>query len=235
MGLDRIGLGLAWAVLTAAAGCVGEGQAGSADGPVTKGGDDRTGAYDLVEHFWRPAPNHGTDWTWGSIAAVATDGPDRIFVTAWGDRPVARSGDEQPQGQGSSLRMQNLITVVDRNGNMVENWSQWDSVMTQPHRIAIDPYDPDRHVWVVDLGRPGAHEQVLKFTNDGSHMVLRLRDPLPQLRPAEQRERFPNPGPLDFGQPSVIVFLPDGPTLTQTIQYFTPNGEFETVAVFDRQ
>ena len=117
------------------------------NGPVTKGGDDRTGAYDLVEHFWKPAPNHGTEWTWGSIAAVATDGPDRIFVTAWGDRPVARPGQAPAQGQSSRLRMQNLITVVDRNGNMVENWSQWDSVMTQPHRIMIDPYDPERHVW----------------------------------------------------------------------------------------
>ena len=169
-GPDRIRLGLAWVALAAVAGCVGEGQAGSSDGTVTKGGDDRTGAYDLVEHFWRPAPNHGIDWTWGSIAAVATDGPDRIFVTAWGDRPVARSGDSEGQGQGSVLRMQNLITVVDRNGNMVENWSQWDSIMTQPHRIAIDPYDPERHVWVVDLGRQGAHEQVLKFTNDGTEL-----------------------------------------------------------------
>jgi DNA-binding beta-propeller fold protein YncE len=223
----RLGLALGFALvlLAVVSGCAVESRADATDGSVRKGGDDRTGAYELVEHFWKPAPNHGADWTWGSIAAVAADGPDRIFVTAWGDRPA-------PGATTEGLRMQNLITVVDRNGDMIENWSQWDSIMTQPHRIAIDPYDPERHVWVVDLGRPGAHEQVLKFTNDGRRLVLRLMDPIPQLRPPEQRERFPNPGPLDFGQPSVIVFLPDGHFLlgdgyqNGRIAKYTTDGEF---------
>jgi len=232
MGLQRIGIGFTLTALAVASACVSESQADAANGPVRKGGDDRTGEYELVEHFWKPAPNHGTEWGWGSIAAVATDGPNRIFVTAWGDRPAATPGQPPAQGGARVLRMQNLITVVDANGTMIENWSQWDTIMTQPHRIMIDPYDPERHVWVVDLGREGAHEQILKFSNDGKQLVLRLMDPLTQLSPEEQRERFKDPGPLDFGQPSVIAFLPDGHFLlgdgyqNGRIAKYTTDGEF---------
>ena len=229
MRLERIGFGLTLVAIAAASACVSETQAGRTNGTVTKGGDDRTGPYDLVEKFWQPAPNHGTEWTWGSIAAVGVDNPDRIFVTAWGDRPVQNQG--QAAGQGRNVRRQNFITVVDGSGNMIENWSQWDSLFAQPHRIHIDPYDPERHVWVVDLGGAPAHEQIIKFTNDGSRIVMRLRDPVPQLSAEEQRKNT-DPGPLEFGQPSVIAFLPDGHFLlgdgyqNGRIAKYTTDGEF---------
>jgi DNA-binding beta-propeller fold protein YncE len=78
----------------------------------------------------------------------------------------------------------------------------------------------------------GAYEQVLKFSNDGKQLALRLRDPETQLTIEEQRARFPNPGPLDFGMPSVIVFLPDGHFLlgdgywNGRIAKYTTDGEF---------
>jgi hypothetical protein len=207
---------------------VSEGQADATSAPIRKGGDDRTGDYELVEHWWKPAPNHGTEWTWGSIAAVGTDGPDRIFATAWGDRPAQPPAPGQPR----RTRMQNLITVYDRNGNLVENWSQWDTIMTEPHRLMVNPYDPEKHIWIVDLGMEGAYEQVLKFSNDGKQLALRMRDPEKQLTIEEQRARFPNPGPLDFGMPSVIAFLPDGHFLlgdgywNGRIAKYTWDGEF---------
>ncbi len=42
-------------------GCVGENQAAppsDADAVITKGGDDRTGYYDVVPGWWKKAPNH---------------------------------------------------------------------------------------------------------------------------------------------------------------------------------
>ncbi len=167
---------------------------------VTKGGDDRTGPYEVVEGWWKPAPDHTDGWTWGSVSGVAADTPDRIIVAIWGDQN--EQGEERPGGS-------NYLMVVNRDGDIVENWSQWDSLFNRPHQVYIDPYDPERHVWVVERGGNGVHEQILKFTNDGSELVLRLLDPQPVQSAADARANT-NPGPLDFGQPAVMVFLPDG-------------------------
>jgi hypothetical protein len=169
-------LGLTLLALCAAAACAGEGGAApggaaSAEGTFRKGGDDRTGPYDLIEAFWKPAPDHDSIWTWGSVSGVAADTPDRILVAIWGDQ--GRAGSGQGERPGST----NYLVAVDGNGNITENWSQWDSLFNRPHQVYISPYDPDRHVWVVERGGNGVNEQILKFTNDGSQLLMRLEDP----------------------------------------------------------
>ena len=169
MRLEQMGVGL---VLTAGLAvlpaCAGENQAGSR-GDGVKGGDDRAGAYDGVADWWKPAADHTGPWTWGQVSGVAADTPDRIIVAVWGDRDAA--GRER---EGSS----NYLVVVDRNGNIIENWSQWDSTFNKPHQVYISPYDPERHVWVVERGGgKDVNMQILKFTNDGSELVMRLVDP----------------------------------------------------------
>lgn len=173
-----------------------------ADGAVVKGGDERTGAYDAVPDWWKPAPDHDETWGWGEVSAVAVDNPDRIIVGVWGDRDADRR--ERP---GSS----NYLVVVNRNGEIVENWSQWDSIFNKPHQVYISPYDPDRHVWVVErgLGMRDVNMQILKFTNDGSELVMRLVDPDHPRSRAEARAN-PSPGPYTYGDPAVLAFLPDG-------------------------
>ena len=170
-------------------------------GAVVKGGDGRAGAYEAVDGWWKPAPDHEAPWTWGEVSGVAVDTPDRIIVAVWGDRSA--DGDER---DGSS----NYLVVVDRNGHLVENWSQWDSTLNRPHQVYISPYDPERHVWVVERGGGrGVHMQVLKFTNDGSELVMRLGDPdHPTTR--EEARANPTPGPYEYGEPAVLAFLPDG-------------------------
>jgi hypothetical protein len=121
---------------------------------------------------------------------------------------VISFGDRNAEGLEVPGRS-HFVSVVDRDGNVIENWSQWDSLFYHPHQVYINPYDPERHVWIVELGGVGFHEQILKFTNDGSRLVMRIRDPEPGITPAEQRAK-PNPGPLDFGQPAMLAFLPDG-------------------------
>jgi peptidylamidoglycolate lyase len=180
--------------------CAGENQAGSR-GDGVKGGDDRAGAYDGVADWWKPAADHTGPWTWGQVSGVAADTPDRIVVAVWGDRDAA--GRER---EGSS----NYLVVVDRNGNIIENWSQWDSTFNKPHQVYISPYDPERHVWVVERGGgKDVNMQILKFTNDGSELVMRLVDPNHPTTRAEARAN-PNPGPFTYGDPAVLVFLPDG-------------------------
>jgi hypothetical protein len=173
----------------------------SASADIAKGGDDRTGAYDAVPGWWKPAPDHVGAWTWGEVSGVAVDTPDRILVAVWGDRNA--QGQERP---GST----NYLVAVDRDGNIVENWSQWDSIFNKPHQVYISPYDPERHVWVVERGGGrGVNMQILKFTNDGSRLVMRLVDPNhPTTRDAARAN--PHPGPFTYGDPAVLAFFPNG-------------------------
>ena len=62
--------------------------------------------------------------------------------------------------------MRNCIVVIDSTGTIVEAWTQWDHLFQDgrgPHQIIMSPYDPERHVWVVDDMR----HQMFKFSNDG--------------------------------------------------------------------
>ena len=225
MPLGRIGSGATFAVLMALAGCGGDQTASRADAATpaaAKGGDDRTGPYAVVENWWQPAPDHTGEWSWGPVSGVAVDTPDRIIVATWGDQDA--EGQERPAST-------NYLVVVDGDGNMIENWSQWDSIFNRPHQVYISPYDPERHVWVVERGGNGVHEQILKFTNDGSELAMQLRDPRSVMGEAEARANR-NPGPLDLGQPSVMAFLPDGHFLlgdgyqNGRIAKYTTDGEF---------
>ena len=202
--LKSIGAPLLIGALVVYSACSGENQAAQdlgSRGAITKGGDDRTGEYEAVENWWKPAPDHEGPWTWGEVSGVAVDTPDRIIVGVWGDRNA--------QGQGREGGT-NYLVVVDRNGNIVERWTQWDSILNKPHQVYISPYDPERHVWVVERGGGrGVNMQILKFTNDGSELVMRLVDPDHPTTRAEARAN-PNPGPFTYGDPAVLAFLPDG-------------------------
>ena len=108
MGLKLIYKSLAIAVIVAFSACGGENQAGSVTGEAErtfkKGGDDRTGPYEVVGGFWKAAPDHTDEWGWGSVSGVATDTPDRIIVGIWGDQNVQR--EDRPGGS-------NFLVVVD--------------------------------------------------------------------------------------------------------------------------
>ena len=206
MRLDAVAVAVlsatALAGLASCAGAPATAPAGSlAPLATVSGGDGRAGDYEAVAGWWKPAADHDDTWTWGEVSGVAVDTPDRIIVAVWGDRSA--DGTER---EGSS----NYLVVVDRDGRVVENWSQWDSTFNKPHQVYISPYDQERHVWVVERGGGrGVHMQVMKFTNDGSELVLRLGEPdHPTSR--EEARANPNPGPYTYGEPAVLAFLPDG-------------------------
>jgi hypothetical protein len=74
---------------------------------------------------------------------------------------------------GVDARWEHLITVVDANGNHVEEWTQWDSLIKNPHFITINPYDAEKHVWIMDDFAHVLHE----FSNDGKEKVMTLGTP----------------------------------------------------------
>ncbi len=202
--------------------CADRDAAATGSATVVKGGDERTGAYEPVPGWWKPAPDHVDPWTWGEVSGVAVDNPDRIIVAVWGDRDA-----DGNQREGSS----NYLVVVNRNGEIIENWSQWDSIVNRPHQVYISPYDPERHVWIVERGQRGVPMSVLKFTNDGSQLVMRLFDPDHPTSRAAARAN-PNPGPYSYGDPAVLAFFPDGTWLlgdgywnTRVVKY-AANGDY---------
>jgi len=85
-------------------------------------------------------------------------------------RAAADGSDGRP---GVDWRWEHVIVVFDRNGKMIEDWSQWDQIWGRPHDVEISPYDPEKHIWIVDAD----NHFVAKFTNDGKKQVLRLGTP----------------------------------------------------------
>ena len=81
------------------------------------------------------------------------------------------------QASTPPLEPRNFILVYDGKGKLIESWTQHDHLFADtkgsrgPHKVKESPYDSERHVWIID---DGGH-QVLKFTNDGKSLVMRLR------------------------------------------------------------
>ncbi|MBF8301414.1 MAG: hypothetical protein HW394_1784 [Acidobacteria bacterium] len=85
-------------------------------------------------------------------------------------KAAADGSDGRP---GVDWRWEHVIAVFDRNGKMIEDWSQWDKIWGRPHDVEISPYDPEKHIWIVDAD----NHFVAKFTNDGKKQVLMLGTP----------------------------------------------------------
>lgn len=110
--------------------------------------------------------------------------------------PVTAAGNPVWDGKlGLDARWEHCIVVVDANGNIVEDWTKWDSMLKRPHYITINPYDPDKHVWVVD----DQGHAIYEFTHDGKQLVKTLGTP----NQSGNDEKH-------FNRPTFINWLPDG-------------------------
>ena len=168
--------------------------------------------YDVVDGWQKPfaEPGHA----FGSNPGVFAETPDRIFVIQRGEY---RLPDPLPSGFAgfvgsiglNALRPEpadarvwrNCIFVVDRDGHMIEAWTQWDHLYegsNGPHKIRISPYDPERRVWVI-------HEtghQIHVFSNDGSELLMTLGE-----------QDVSGNDETHFGRPQDVAFLEDGSIL----------------------
>jgi DNA-binding beta-propeller fold protein YncE len=182
-------------------------------------------------------------WTWGSVGSVYAESPDRIWIAMRGELPLpqgaapwtpysllnprrtatgnddGRSATCEPsETRGWERRYHHVLFVVDGEGNQVQHWGQHDKLFEMPcgrgpHKIKMSPYDPDKHVWVID----DQLHMIYKFTYDGK-IVMSL---------GTKGKRGRDAGKL-FDRPTDIAWLPDG-------TFFISDGYGGTrVAKFDK-
>jgi hypothetical protein len=120
------------------------------------------------------------------------------------DRPAAGRA-------GVDWRWEHCIVVVNADGKIIEDWTQWDKLFTRPHDVEISPYDPEKNVWIVDA----EGHAVYKFTNDGKKLLLTLGTP---RVPGEDDTHFKRPTFLAFMDANTM-YLADGYDGTRVIKY----------------
>jgi hypothetical protein len=96
---------------------------------------------------------------------------------------------------GVDARWEHSLTVVNAQGDIVEQWTQWDAMFKRPHAVYISPYDVEKHVWVVD----DHTHAIYKFTNDGKELVQTIGTP-----------DVPGADGTHFNRPTFMAWMPDG-------------------------
>ena len=150
-------------------------------------------------------------YAFGGNSGVFAESPDRIFILQRGETRLPWPVPDEFAGYAGSIGInvlrdtdrrvwQNCIYTLNGDGEVQERWTQWDylcegSFGPGPHRIRINPYDPERSVWVV-------HEtfhQIYVFSNDGSELLMTLGE-----------KEVAGDDETHFGRPQDVAFLPDG-------------------------
>jgi DNA-binding beta-propeller fold protein YncE len=189
-----------------------------------------TGPYRVVEDWPKPLPDtrHShAGWTWGSFGGVYAENPDRVWIAMRGELPLPEGAKpwtpyaalnpsrgnansntdglsatcEPTAKRGWERRWEHSIFVVDRQGNLVDEWPQMEKLFSQqpcgrgPHQIKINPYDKQKHVWIID----DQLHMIYKFTYDGKQLVH-----------SKGQVGVRGRGPNTFDRPTDIAWLPDG-------------------------
>lgn len=97
--------------------------------------------------------------------------------------------------EGKDYRWEHLVFVVDGEGKLIEEWTQWDKILVRPHKIRISPYDPEKRVWIIDDGASA----IFVFSNDGKQLLQTIGTP--GERGADKTH---------FSRQTDIAWLPDG-------------------------
>jgi len=96
---------------------------------------------------------------------------------------------------GVDARWHHSIIVVNRSGEIIEDWTQWDYLFKRPHAIYISPYDPEKRVWVVD----DHTHAIYVFSNDGSEHLQTIGTP-----------DEPGADGTHFNRPTFMAWAADG-------------------------
>ncbi|HXD20880.1 MAG TPA: hypothetical protein VN654_27910 [Vicinamibacterales bacterium] len=116
--------------------------------------------------------------------------------------PVASPGNQGSDGWngwkgtlGVDARWEHCVVVVDANGTITEDWTKWDSLFRRPHSVTVNPYDPEKHIWIVE----DRNHVVYEFTHDGKELVRTLG-----VKGVSGNDS------THFNRPTFLSWLPDG-------------------------
>ncbi len=118
---------------------------------------------------------------------------------------------------GVDAKWEHCITVVDANGNITETYPQYDHILKRPHFVTINPYDPEKHIWIVD----DHMHAIYKFTHDMKELVQTIGTPT--VKGADGTH---------FNRPTYLAWLPDGTMFVADgyngtrVAKFDKNGKF---------
>ena len=112
---------------------------------------------------------------------------------------------------GVDGRWEHCLVVINAKGDIVESWTQWDKTFKHPHAVYVNPYDPQKSVWVVDDYR----HAVYKFSNDGEKLLLTLGTP---NEPGDDEKHLNRPTFIAW-LPDSTMFLGDGYVNTRVVKY----------------
>jgi hypothetical protein len=190
--------------------------------------------YDIVESW---AQNFaGPGYTWGGNSGIHIENPDRILIVQRGETelpdPVPPEYTNFPGSmgwnviQGRGRTWQNLLYVINSQGQVQEAWTHWDHLWKGtdgpgPHRLRVSPYDPERRIWVIEE----TGHVIYIFSQDGQQLIRMLGE---KNVAASDRIRF--------GKPQDVAFLPDGHVLVadglQNARVVILNSDGEYVGEF---
>jgi hypothetical protein len=187
-------------------------------------------AYYNVERW--PAAFARPGYIRASHSGIFVESPDRIYLLTRGEIKLPDSLPADFNGAIGSLpssatrqkaELRDCIVVANAKGEILERWSQHDHLFAAggrgPHRIKISPYDPERHVWVVD----DSGQQIFKFSHDGKQLVMTLG--VAGVRGTDETH---------FSGPTDLAWLPDGSFfvadgyVNSRIVKFDRNGKYQT-------
>lgn len=168
--------------------------------------------YDIIPAWHKPFQEPG--YAFGGNSGVFAESPDRILVAMRGEARLPQPIPPEYAGYAGSIGInvltatelrtwRNCLYALDGDGNVVENWNQWDVLCADsdgpgPHRLRISPYDPEKRVWVINE----TFHTIYVFSNDGSELLMTLGE-----------KGVPGWDESHFGRPQDVAFLPDGRVL----------------------
>jgi hypothetical protein len=95
---------------------------------------------------------------------------------------------------GIDARWEHTMVAFNASGDIVEQWTQWDKMFRRPHSVYVNPYDPEKYVWVVD----DHNHAIFKFSNDGKRLMQTIGTPGKSGADATH-----------FNRPTFLTWLPD--------------------------